>query len=158
MRIPKASISTRRRRYNSVQSQICFNSHFLPCIQWFRPPIFFAVWCLPPSLSCSWPRPQNRRKPSTVCSQARAVYEETWSGWDIQSPGRRSAGRRIKRRRRRRSVRFELRNSGREHVSGEWATVHRIIVVLSRQTQEGPGTGNWLRHTDTLVVVVGMSR
>lgn len=39
-------------------------------------------------------------------------------------------------------MRFELRNSGREHVSKEWATVPGIIVVHSRETQEGPGTGN----------------
>lgn len=39
-------------------------------------------------------------------------------------------------------MRFELWKSGREHVSREWATVHGIIVVHSRETQEGPETGN----------------
>lgn len=33
-----------------------------------------ASLSLLPSLSLRWPRPQNRRKASTVCSQARAVY------------------------------------------------------------------------------------
>lgn len=51
---------------------------------------------------------------------------------------------------------FELRISGGEHVSGEWATGSRIIVLHSREIQEGPGTGT----KDTLtqvIVVLGMN-
>lgn len=50
------------------------------------------------------PLPMNRPKPSTVCSQALLVCEETWAEWHIQSPGLSGAGRRIKLQRRRSSV------------------------------------------------------
>ena len=114
-------------------------AHFLQCGASLPLSLFLAAA----------PEPRNRPNTSAVCSQARAACEETWAGCAIQSPGRRGAGRWIKRRRRRLSVRFEFRISGGEHVSGEWATGNRIIVVHSRETQEGPGTGNWPRHTHT---------
>lgn len=46
-------------------------------------------------------------------------------------------------------MRFELRISGGEHVSREWVTGNRIIALHSRETQEGPGTGN-CTHSDLL--------
>lgn len=46
---------------------------------------------------------------------------------------------------------FELRISGREHVSREWATGNRIIILHSRETQEGPWAGN--RATGILFLV-----
>lgn len=144
---------------------ICFfvgggssNTFKLHWMQWIRQPTFLQRDASPPSPSLRWPRPQNRRRPSTICSQARAVCEETWAGWNIQSPGRRGAGRWIKRRRRRRSVWFARRLSGQEHVSREWATGNGIIVIHSRETQEGPGTGNPPTRTDTRTVVYGTAR
>lgn len=67
---------------------------------------------------------------------------------------------RINQRRRRRSVWFELRISGQEHVSRECATGNRIIVLHGKETHEGPRTGNRLTYTDTVIdgVFLGMDR
>lgn len=77
-RIPEVSISTGRSRYSLMSvGYICFKkSHISKLYHGLTDldSLLFAAWCLPPSLSVCWPRPQNRRKPSTVCSQARAVY------------------------------------------------------------------------------------
>lgn len=49
---------------------------------------------------------------------------------------------------------FELRISGREHVSREWATGNRIIVLHNSETQEGPGAGNET-HSHTVYLRFG---
>lgn len=45
-------------------------------------------------------------------------------------------------------MRHERRNPGPEHASGEWATGHGTVVLVSRETQEEPDTGNRPIFTD----------
>lgn len=45
-------------------------------------------------------------------------------------------------------MRHELSYSGPKHASGEWATVHENVVIVRRETQEEPETGNQPTFSD----------